>query len=510
MPSSDKLINEDGKSLDLLVPAAKATKESTTNTRRKIFETLCNMAPSPPTVGQQKPSATVPMEGSKQTSTNKTTQKQKQKIVVPPIFQVADAKLRDHAYAMQAIENKILQKRQNDVSVNNLAWYIVNTKPHFGHMKAQLNIDCQTIQKESTKEMFKISKEMVDATEMGLPKLATIECNKLNNTPFKIMQELKTVETTQHKRKELHNHCAKMLNPMSRWSTQFITTAELDRKLELNLGQTASTIDLCMDHIQQLLHPLRNAIESLQQGVDPMVGQVQNLQANIDRIQTPTPTTAMSTDQILQELHALCQESQSNRVTMVQQQQQIQKIQETYVACVQKMGHDNQIAELKQNLTELQQQVRDLKDTLDMSKSQASPKRNPLFPQVDPTTIPSHGHSMNRTAAQVNRSTTHFNPPIPSAARKATPTILPFGSRETIQHAGTSVECWIHKCYRNRHGIKYEVSRSNGEHITFLWESIIYRDTNATPTKVPDNYIVDILGGTVEQSTPTAATHVPS
>ena len=96
---------------------------------------------------------------------------------------------------------------------------------------------------------------------------------------------------------------------MSRWSTQFVTAAELDRKMELNSGQTASTIDSRMDHIQQLLHPLRNAIESLQQGVDPMMGQVQSLQANIDKMQNLVPPTAMSTDQIIQELQALCQES---------------------------------------------------------------------------------------------------------------------------------------------------------------------------------------------------------
>ena len=108
MLSSNKLIDEDGKSLDLLAPAAKPRKEPTTNARRKVFETLRNMAPSPPTVGPQKPSATVPTKGSQQTSINKITQKQKQKFIESPIFQVADAKLRDHAYATQAIENKIL------------------------------------------------------------------------------------------------------------------------------------------------------------------------------------------------------------------------------------------------------------------------------------------------------------------------------------------------------------------------------------------------------------------
>ena len=72
------------------------------------------------------------------------------------------------------------------------------------------------------------------------------------------------------------------------------------------------------------------------------------------------------------------------------------------------------------------------------------------------------------------------------------------------------MECWIHKCYRNRHSIEYEASRSNREHIKFPLESIIYRDTNATPTKVPDNYIVDILGGTAEQLNTSAPPHVSS
>ena len=121
MPSSDKLLDKDGKSLDLLAPAPTATTTTSTNARRQVFETLRNMArsPSPPMVGQQKPSANVKTTDTQHSSTHKNLQKQKQKqkIVVPPIFQIEDAKLRDHAYAMQAIENKILRKRQNDVSV---------------------------------------------------------------------------------------------------------------------------------------------------------------------------------------------------------------------------------------------------------------------------------------------------------------------------------------------------------------------------------------------------------
>ena len=98
-----------------------------------------------------------------------------------------------------------------------------------------------------------------------------------------------------------------------------------------------------------------------------MVGQVQTLQANLDKIKNPAPTTAMSTDQIIQELQVISQESQNNKATMMQQQQQIQRIQESYKDCVPSTDHDNQIAALKQNLTELQQQVREIKDKLEMS-----------------------------------------------------------------------------------------------------------------------------------------------
>ena len=75
---------------------------------------------------------TLATEKGKETSNNiddGTKKKKKKQESIQEIFKIPDQKLHKHAYAVEAIGNNILRKRQNNVSVQDLAWYISNTKP---------------------------------------------------------------------------------------------------------------------------------------------------------------------------------------------------------------------------------------------------------------------------------------------------------------------------------------------------------------------------------------------
>ena len=85
-----------------------------------------------------------------------------------------------------------------------------------------------------------------------------------------------------------------------------------------------------------------------------------------------------------------------------------------------------------------------------------------------------------------------MRPPIPTTplAPPNDKNILPFGTRVTVQHEGQSQDCWIQRCYQTKHGIEYEASTSGGERIKFLPHAILHQDNSATPSKIPDNYVV--------------------
>ena len=98
---------------------------------------------------------------------------------------------------------------------------------------------------------------------MELTKIATLERSKLNNTSFKN-----------------HSMYSNLMGPMSVWATQFITKTESDHQFERIDKDIAS----CMDHTEQLLHSLYNAIEALEKGTTLLQQEVQALKAMVQCI----------------------------------------------------------------------------------------------------------------------------------------------------------------------------------------------------------------------------------
>ena len=142
------------------------------------------------------------------------------------------------------------------------------------------------------------------------------------------------------------------------------------------------------------------------------------------------------------------------------------------------------IVEMPDALQALKAQVQEIHDKLQGLLHSDTAKRNPLFPKVDPTKIPS-------PPRPPLSSTTHLRPPIPpTPPAPQDENILPFGTRVTVQHEGQSQDCWIQRCYQTQHGIEYEASTSGGERIKFLPHAILHQDNSATPSKIPDNYVV--------------------
>ena len=160
-------------------------------------------------------------------------------------------------------------------------------------MKATLTQECGIIQRDATKDFKKSTKTTVDFAEMELSKLATFECNKLNNTSFKIMQEMKKVHKTREQLETLHTTCSNLMGPMSVWSTQFITKTESDHQIDKINRDIASQ----MDHTEQLLHPLLNAIETLEKGT---AQEVHANKATLQRIQSvDNPGTSAQTQTVI-------------------------------------------------------------------------------------------------------------------------------------------------------------------------------------------------------------------
>ena len=199
------------------------------------------------------------------------------------------------------------------------------TKPQFGHMKAKLNQDCQLIQREAMKGFKKVCMDVTGYTEVKLAKASTIKYNKLNNTSHKIMEEMKKVQNTQDKLRDLHDHCAKMLDPMSRWTTQFFTSVELECRMELSNAKLTSLVESKADHIQQLLHPLRNAIETLQRGVEPMEEELKTMWMMVSQRQGISKQSI--SQQVLQEIQSLKNECIINKHRIEHQQKEIQQLQ---------------------------------------------------------------------------------------------------------------------------------------------------------------------------------------
>ena len=209
-------------------------------------------------------------------ATKQSTQKKKTKI--PEVFQIPDQKLRLQLYAMEQIDAKLQKNQHYEILLNDLVWYITQEKPRAGHMKAQLNQDCIGIQRMATKEFRQACNETVDFTQMELPKMATIECNKLKNTSNKIMIEMKKAEEVHRKLKSLHDVCMTVVAAMSSGNTT-------KHDLAADVLTLNTRIDSKADHLQQLLHPIKNTVDSMKQGLVRMEMEMKILRRTVEQIQ---------------------------------------------------------------------------------------------------------------------------------------------------------------------------------------------------------------------------------
>ena len=148
----------------------------------------------------------------------------------------------------------------------------------------------------------------------------------------------------------------------------------------------------------------------------------------------------------------------------------------------------------------LKHKVRGIKDKLkSLLTSTHLPEDPPcsaFFPNVDPTKIK---RPVIPTKAPFTGSHPEFHPDehpshnIDTApSSKATPDVIPYGSRVLVCRAGQALECWIQKCYLLHNGVvEYDGSTSSGENIRFQARDVFLHDITATPRKTPDDYIYD-------------------
>ena len=358
--TSEKLVDSDRNSLDLLVPNV----TNTATRKKKIFTAIRdNIATTPqkqhknniePAIAAneqttvRKPTtedddiATTPQNLNKniikstgfvvEPTTDATTHitsvtkepAQKKKIKIPDVLNISDTKLRMQPYAMEQIEAKLLKNCHHEISLNDLVWYITQSKPRAGHIKAQLNQDCIGIQRTATKEFRQACNEAVDFTQVGLAKMATIECNKL-----KIMIEKKKANDVYEKLKSLHSMCTTVVTAMSTQSSGHATKHDLAADvLKLN-----TRIDSKADHLQQLLHPIKKAVDSMQQGLAPMEIELNTLKRTVEQLkqnnsQTPPveQTTHGDNTFLINKLRALKQRCSDMSTTVELQTMEIQPL----------------------------------------------------------------------------------------------------------------------------------------------------------------------------------------
>ena len=180
-------------------------------------------------------------------------------------------------------------------------------------------------------------------------------------------------------------------------------------------------------------------------------------------IMPPQNPTQFNNAMIMQELQELCQCCNENMTRVEQQQFEIQhlkqQLQEQTKNSVMRYEfdlHKDQVQQVckevqeqghqQSNLDTHKQKVQAIQTKLHEFITPKTPDRNTLFLNADPSTIP--------PVPQTMTSTTFQHPPIPSAPPRQENSILPFGTRVTIQHEGQPQDCWIQKCHCRKDGIK--------------------------------------------------------
>ena len=148
MDKDDDSYSTEVKSIDLLAPP-----KATVNIPHKQQNTA---------------SASSDKQGNVQKPTlQKPNPKQKTPMVLGT-FTMNDKKLREHPRGYKYIENRLLQNKHHEVSLNNLMWYVTTSKPRFACMKTQLSQDCGMILAAAAQEYTGVCKAAWEDTMLEL------------------------------------------------------------------------------------------------------------------------------------------------------------------------------------------------------------------------------------------------------------------------------------------------------------------------------------------------------
>ena len=158
----------------------------------------------------------------------KKTKRGNKRMSPPTGFSPRDQKLQLRATGYQYIEDHLRAHRQDQVSLEDLSWYIATSKPRMYHLREQTKRKCKDIHLQTVRDCHESCKETANYMLMDLSKEAQAECNKLNTTSANIHREMDKVKQTMDNLQDLHKMCSEAANKMDIRSTNFVTSFEME------------------------------------------------------------------------------------------------------------------------------------------------------------------------------------------------------------------------------------------------------------------------------------------
>ena len=326
--------------------------------------------------------ATTPVHSQKSTQNKNQKLKKQPTPHLPGNFSQTDKKYRNHPNGFNLIEQKLTSNKHDDLSLNDLAWYITTAKPRIGHIQGQIRGECAMIHRGTIKEIRASCQSVTDHTTIELNRIATAECNKLNNTSQKIMVEMRKAETVQEKLHSLNNVCSQLLESLGNRGCLYVTRVELDHDLEklhamiktagLNQGTTTQT-------------------QSNTNDIGRLQAKITLMQADIAEMFSTTPVNTIK-------------EQLQNLEIEVKDLQRKYEVHKTQLADVHHLREnvrslEKDLMATNQTVTELTNFIKDQFKQQTKAASRPQPSRNKLSPDVDPATIghAAHHHDTHPT-----------------------------------------------------------------------------------------------------------------
>ena len=134
---------------------------------------------------------------------------------------------------LQYIEDCLQQYKGDEISIEDLTWYISMVKPHMYHVKEQANREMTQLCNVAVEDCGAACQEASNYYLMELSKMAQAECNKFNNTSANIFKEMDKAMALCTELKDHHTICTRMFRTMEGSTMQFMTTADFNHEAEL-------------------------------------------------------------------------------------------------------------------------------------------------------------------------------------------------------------------------------------------------------------------------------------